>query len=198
MQIWAWPEASCRLVGPTGRARLESSVTVSMVEAMKSDSIDLVAHETAVLIRRAESARKHMQMLDRSAYLLLDAIAAHNPVALGALAERFQLDSSTISRQVAVLEARGLVRRHVDVVDGRVFRMAITDTGLAQLSSARQARHDLFADLLAGWSEADRRALGTALLRFNDAIVGRDGLRRQRIVPSGLRVPLPSGDADDA
>ena len=182
-------------MGLARHARMEGWVAVSMVETLEIDPIDLVAHETAVLIRRAESARKHMQTLDRSAYLLLDAIAAHNPVALGTLAEHFQLDSSTISRQVAVLEARGLVGRRADEDDGRMFRLAITDTGLAQLSSARQARHDLFADLLASWSEEDRRALGKALVRFNNAIAGRDLLRRQRTAPADLRLPMPAGDA---
>jgi DNA-binding MarR family transcriptional regulator len=144
------------------------------------DPIDLVAHETAVLIRRAESARKLAQTLDRSAYLLLDAIAAHNPLAFGSLAERFQLDISTVSRQVAMLEAGGLVARCADPGDGRVCLLAITGSGASKLRAARAARHALFAELLADWSLEDRRALGAALLRLNQAIARRDRNRRGR------------------
>ena len=76
--------------------------------------IDMVAREVTVLIRLAESARKGMLTLDRSAYQLLGAIAAHTPLALGTLAELLQLDVSTVSRQVAVLETKDLVERSVD------------------------------------------------------------------------------------
>lgn len=144
------------------------------------DPIELVAHETAVLIRRAESARRKAQTLDRSAYLLLDAIAEHNPLALGALAERFQLDISTVSRQVAMLETGGLVARYADPGDGRVCLLAITGAGEAQLQATRAARLTLFGELLADWSLEDRLALGAALLRLNQAIARRDANRRGR------------------
>jgi DNA-binding MarR family transcriptional regulator len=153
--------------------------------ASDKDPIELVAHEIAVLIRRAESARKGAQTLDRSAYLLLDAIAAHTPLALGALAERFQLDISTISRQVAMLEADGFVARAADPADGRVSLLAITGPGAAQLRATRAARHALFAELLADWSLEDRQGLGTALLRLNQAIARRD--RSLRAVAGSTR-----------
>ncbi len=139
-------------------------------EGHDADPVGVVAHETAVLIRRAESARRRVQVLDRSAYLLLDAVAARSPMPLGTLADRFQLDNSTISRQVAALEARGLLERRVDPEDGRVFRLAITQSGLAHLSSARRVRYELFAELLDGWTDAERREFGAALHRFNEEI----------------------------
>lgn len=171
---------------------------VTVGKRRDADPVDLVAHETAVLIRRAESARKRAQTLDRSAYLLLDAIAVQNPLALGALAERFQLDNSTVSRQVAVLEARSLVERRVDPADGRVFRLAITETGMTQLRSARKARHDLFADLLASWSDEERHALGAALRRFNEEIARRDRRTLQRSPSPTLRGSHRAGTDDDA
>ena len=137
--------------------------------------IDMVAREVTALIRLAESARKGLLTLDRSAYQLLGAIAAHTPLALGTLAELLQLDVSTVSRQVAVLEAKDLVERSVDRGDGRVSLLAITKTGMAQLQAARAARHDLFAELLADWSDDDRRALGATLQRLNEAIARRRG-----------------------
>ena len=107
------------------------------------DSIAVVAHETAVLIRRAESARKGARTLDWSAYLLLDAIAAHNQLAVGSLAEHFQLDMSTVSRQVATLEADGFVARCPDPGDRRVCLLAITRSGATQLQATRGVRRGL-------------------------------------------------------
>lgn len=139
-----------------------------------ADPIALIAHETAVLIRRAESARKRARTLDRSAYLLLDALAAHNQLALGSLAESFQLDISTVSRQVAMLEADGFVVRCADPADGRVCLLAITGSGAAELRATQAARRAWFAGLLADWSLEDRRDLAAALLRLNQAIARRD------------------------
>jgi DNA-binding MarR family transcriptional regulator len=155
------------------------------------DPVDLVAHETAVLIRRAESARQRVQTLDRSAYLLLDAVAARNSLALTDLAERFQLDVSTVSRQVTVLEAKGLVERWADPGDGRVCLLAITETGASQLQAARAVRHDFFAALLADWTDEERRAFGTALRRLNRAIAKRD----RGLPGSAMRGTVPAESA---
>ena len=56
---------------------------------------------------------------DRSAMLLLFPLM-HAPLRPGALAEASFADPSTISRQVAELVKRGLVRREPDPSDGRV------------------------------------------------------------------------------
>jgi DNA-binding MarR family transcriptional regulator len=151
-----------------------------------TDGIDLVAHETAVLLRRAESARQREQALDRSAYLLLDAIATQDALALYTLAEHFQLDASTVSRQVATLLARQLVERRADPADGRICLLAITAMGSAELQAARARRHDFFAELLADWSVEERQALGAALQRLNQAIARRDSSKRPSTVGTGL------------
>jgi len=147
--------------------------------------IDMVAREVAVLIRLAESARKGLLTLDRSAYQLLGAIAAHNALALGTLAELLHLDVSTVSRQVAMLENKDLVERSADRGDGRVSLLAITETGKTQLQAARAARHDLFAQVLADWSDDELQALGATLLRLNEAIA-RHGSGSQKGMPRAM------------
>ncbi len=162
-----------------------------------ADGIDLVAHETAVLLRRAESAHQREQALDRSAYLLLDAIATQDALALYTLAEHFQLDASTVSRQVAVLLAKGLVVRSANQADGRVCLLTITALGAAELRAARAARHAFFADLLADWSAEERRALGVALHRLNQAIVRRDrGTRVRMATQSPVTVDQEESQAE--
>src|SRR5690242_1267084 len=102
-----------------------------VVRAMDAEveAIDLVEHELTRLLRRAESARtRHPAALrlDRSAYLLLGELEWRGPRGIAALAQSFQLDVSTASRQVAALEAKGLVERRADPADGRVCLLEIT------------------------------------------------------------------------
>ena len=139
----------------------------------ETEAIDVVEHELTRLLRRAESARtRHPDALrlDRSAYLLLGELERRGPLGIAALAQSFQLDVSTASRQVAALEAKGLVERRADPDDGRVCLLEITPHGRARLGETRQARLALFSELLAGWSDEDRRQFGTYLARLNRAI----------------------------
>jgi DNA-binding MarR family transcriptional regulator len=126
-----------------------------------------------VLLRRVEAARKESDQLDRSSYLLLDALARGGPLSISALAQLFQLDISTLSRQTAALEASGWVERVPDPRDGRVRVLRLTDRGLARLNATRAVRYALYTQLLGGWTEDERRAFGEYLARFNRAISER-------------------------
>lgn len=139
----------------------------------RTDTIDLVEQELTRLLRRAESARtRHPAALrlDRSAYLLLGELERRGPLGIATLAQSFQLDVSTASRQVAALEAKRLVERRADPTDGRVCLLEITPHGRAELGETRRARHTLFAELLADWSDEEHRQFGTYLARLNRAI----------------------------
>src|ERR1700742_2833233 len=94
-----------------------------------------LATELSTLLRlmhplKAAAAREglHGDGQDRSAMLLLFPLM-HAPQRPGALAELTHADPSTISRQVAELVQRGLVRREPDPSDGRASLLAITDAG---------------------------------------------------------------------
>jgi MarR family len=89
---------------------------------------------------------------DRSAMLLLFPLM-HGPLRPGALAEQSHTDPSTISRQVAELVRRELVRREPDPSDGRASLLAITDSGR-----------------VAGWTDAELDAFASLLSRFNGAL----------------------------
>ncbi len=156
-----------------------------------ADPVEVVAHELAVVVRRAESARLRAQPLDRSAYLLLDAVVESEAPALGSLADLFQLDLSTVSRQVATLEAKGLVERGADPGDGRVTQLSITREGSSQLQITRAARHDFFTKLLADWSDEDIRSLGEALHHLNLCMARLGKLPVSLSAPSRRRRKIP-------
>ncbi len=75
-------------------------------------------------------------------------------------------DHSTMSRQIARLEAAGLVERHASPADGRVRAARLTPKGEGAVASLTAARRRLFDRALAGWVPADREALGRLLGRF--------------------------------
>ncbi len=144
------------------------------------DSIGIIEHEVTLLLRLVESARKRAEVLDRSAYLLLGALETHGPLGIAALAEIFQMDLSTASRQTAALETKGLVQRLADPRDARVSLLQSTALGRTLFQSVRDTRHALFAEMLGSWPDDERQQFGAHLARLNQAIVQRRRTQRLR------------------
>ena len=99
---------------------------------------------------------------DRAALVLLFPLQRLGPLRQGALADLVHADPSTISRHVAALVERGLVRRVADESDGRASRLVVTDAGSAALQALRGERESHLEHVTAGWS-ADDLATFTAL-----------------------------------
>lgn len=106
---------------------------------------------------------------DRSAMLLLVPLM-RGPLRPGALAEASFADPSTISRQVAELVRRGLVRREPDPSDGRASLLAITDAGREVCERLRALRRDLLAAAVDGWADDELATFASLLSRFNDRL----------------------------
>jgi DNA-binding MarR family transcriptional regulator len=106
---------------------------------------------------------------DRSAMLLLFPLM-RGPLRPGALAEASFADPSTISRQVAELVRRGLVRREPDPSDGRASLLAITGAGREVCERLRRLRRDLLAAAVEGWTDDDLATFASLLNRFNGAL----------------------------
>jgi DNA-binding MarR family transcriptional regulator len=99
---------------------------------------------------------------DRAALVLLVPLERLGPLRQGALADLVHADPSTISRHVAALVERGLVRRAADESDGRASRLVVTEAGSAALLALRQERETHLARVTADWS-VDDLATFTAL-----------------------------------
>jgi DNA-binding MarR family transcriptional regulator len=105
---------------------------------------------------------------DRAALVLLFPLARLGPLRQGALAELVHADPSTVSRHVAVLVERGLVRRVADETDGRASRLVVTDEGYAALEALRGERESHLERVTADWSTADLASLTTLFGRLLD------------------------------
>jgi DNA-binding MarR family transcriptional regulator len=106
--------------------------------------------------------------LDRALFPLLVRIDRRGPIGVVELADLAGRDHSTVSRQVAKLEAMGLVTRPPDPKDGRVRAAATTAKARELTAALDKARERLWTAALASWSPADRRDLVRLLRKLAD------------------------------
>ncbi len=88
----------------------------------------------------------------------LEALGAEGPLRLGDLGRRLGIAPSTLTRNLARLEASGLVGREADPEDGRSFRVTLTRPGRAA-ARAVAGREEEFARQVLERIPAARRAV---------------------------------------
>jgi DNA-binding MarR family transcriptional regulator len=119
-------------------------------------------------ISRRLRARGAGQLLEPGAFLVLHAVASHGPARPSELADRLQVDASTVSRHLRNLEQTGLVERGADPDDRRAARVCVSTSGQTALDEAFRARQALVSRAFAAWPAADREALVRLLTRLAD------------------------------
>jgi DNA-binding MarR family transcriptional regulator len=113
--------------------------------------------------------------LERAAYTLLVRVAGDQPARLSVLAEDLGLDLSTVSRQVAALEAAGLATRTPDPSDRRASVIAPTQLGAEVFAHNRAIWVNAMRELLEGWTPDEKNEFKRLLTRLNEAITTRYG-----------------------
>jgi Transcriptional regulators len=138
---------------------------------MNDHSVDTVRieMELALLIRRVTSIAldRKLGILDRSAYLLLDHISTHGSIGVKTLAEKLQLDISTVSRQASALERKDYVLKIPDREDGRSFTLELTEKGTRALTETKAKRIERVESLLDTWPAEEREQFAYLLHKFN-------------------------------
>ncbi len=86
----------------------------------------------------------------------------------GTLAEAMYSDASTISRQVAGLVKRGLLRREADPDDGRASVLTVTEAGREMAVHLRTLRNEMIGRIMTDWDHADREQFAVLFHRFVD------------------------------
>jgi len=147
-----------------------------------SDDTVQIGRQFGLFLRRADRFYADLRLdpagldLERAAYMLLGRIATEQPARLSVLAEDVSLDLSTVSRQVAALEAAGLVSRTTDSADRRASVIAATDAGLEVFARNREIWMAALHDLLADWTPGERADFARLFARLNDTIAVRAGV----------------------
>jgi DNA-binding MarR family transcriptional regulator len=167
----AWPgRARMTRADETSRTRTRGRETPADDEAL-----GVIETQVAFLMRLGEASRrstglKPHRALDRAAYVILRHLQRDGRLNVSALADRLNLDGSTVTRQVTALQHDGLVERQRDPKDGRGTVIEATETGLKQVDAVRAARRALYDKVLHDWSKAERRDLARTLERLANAI----------------------------
>ena len=116
-------------------------------------------HSAAVrLLRQARTADASMD-LDGPRASALSVLVFAGPQPIGKLAALEQVSPPAITKTVTALESAGLAERLPSASDRRVVMVRATPKGRRLLESGRAARVRVVADLLAGLTERDQRAL---------------------------------------
>jgi len=110
------------------------------------------------LVRRLKQRHLDGELTDpeTSALARLD---RGGPATPGALAKQEQISAQSMGATLAALEARGLVDRRPDPLDGRRVVLSLTEAGRTALGDRRSARTQILASTLAEFSSEERRHL---------------------------------------
>jgi len=137
-----------------------------------ADELHLILLKMAGLMNRPDVdaaflARAKVK-LARALFPLLSRIGIEGPIGTVELAAQTGRDHSTVSRQVARLEALGLVERATDEKDRRVRLLRPTSAGEKVLDKFSRVRRKLIGEHFADWTEAERQIFLSLLKRaFN-------------------------------
>ena len=104
--------------------------------------------------------------INRTGHWLLVRVSESAPIRLSEIADSVELDLSTLSRQVRDLVAAGLLAKVPDPADGRASLLSLTEQGAAVLESVSEARRRVLAEAIADWTDEERTALASGLLRL--------------------------------
>jgi DNA-binding MarR family transcriptional regulator len=134
------------------------------------------------------------QSLERSAYVLLTRLETGGPPTLKELAHTFQVDISTINRQVSAMLRGGLVERVPDPDGGMARRFRPTALGLERLEADREISRAGARRLVeaSGWTDRKTEQFLTLLIEFNQGIERLEGLAWSRSGGAGeAEAPRP-------
>lgn len=136
------------------------------------DELTRLVFELTLLSRHfpASLLRRPGFQLDRSAYLILTRLEMDSPLSLRELSEAFQLDISTINRQVAAMLKQGLVERVPDPDGGIARKIRASAKGLELVAADREQSQEGIGAVVADWTAADIAQLSGLISRFNMSI----------------------------
>ncbi|MBB4687426.1 MarR family winged helix-turn-helix transcriptional regulator [Amycolatopsis jiangsuensis] len=105
--------------------------------------------------------------LHPAAGMLLSDLAKHGEARPSEVAKRRLVDLSVISRQIAQLQAAGLIDRRPAPEDGRASLISVSEKGQAELTRWRSRYLEFFGKALGGWDEQRLTELMNGLASLN-------------------------------
>ncbi|MCQ2001946.1 MarR family winged helix-turn-helix transcriptional regulator [Arthrobacter zhaoxinii] len=141
----------------------------------KDTAIEDLEQELSVLWRRARAsshriAREVHPEMEPSAYGLMVLLHQQGAMRLTDLAAAVGVGKPSLSRQIGMLQALGLVEKHTDPVDGRAQPINLTAVGTARLEGTASARKERSRQTWAGWEPEELQTLVGLLHKLNASV----------------------------
>ena len=129
--------------------------------AMESNAptLGFLLHDVARLLRRRFEQSARGSGLTRSQWQVLAYLALNEGINQSGLADLLEIEPITLGRIVDKLETLGLIERHPDPSDRRVWLLHLTPAARPKLSQLRKLGEVTRREALAGVSEADTERL---------------------------------------
>jgi len=144
------------------------------------DNLSSFARSLRSLAHRHDS---EFPSLRRSDVMLLRTLAEQGECRLSDLSHRLALNPSVISRQLADLEADGIVDRRADPDDGRAGLVSLSRKGREQLEAVRETYAAILSEQLVGW-DPQRIAQASDLLHDLSRALARELVHADRSTAS--------------
>ncbi|WIE53773.1 MarR family transcriptional regulator [Curtobacterium sp. MCBD17_003] len=127
------------------------------------DRGDVAARLAVAVGRINRRARPGTGALSYGLLSALSTIVRLGPLRPGDLARHEVVTKPTMTRVLSDLDARGLIERVTDPLDGRASVITATRAGVAAVHEARHERAGIVSQLLADLDDGDLRAIAGAL-----------------------------------
>jgi DNA-binding MarR family transcriptional regulator len=136
-----------------------SKLTNGTVVESNAPTLGFLLHEVARLLRRRFEQNARDSGLTRSQWQVLAYLAKNEGINQCGLADLLEIEPITLGRIIDKLQARGLIERHPDPSDRRVWLLHLTPAARPKLTQLRRLGEVTRGEALVGVSEADTERL---------------------------------------
>ena len=136
-----------------------SKLTNGTVVESNAPTLGFLLHEVARLLRRRFEQNARDSGLTRSQWQVLAYLANNEGINQSRLADLLEIEPITLGRIIDRLQTRGLIERHPDPSDRRVWLLHLTSAARPKLSQLRRLGEVTRGEALAEVPEADTERL---------------------------------------
>jgi MarR family transcriptional regulator, transcriptional regulator for hemolysin len=132
-----------------------SKLTNGTAVESNAPTLGFLLHEVARLLRRRFEQNAQDSGLTRSQWQVLAYLANNEGINQSGLADLLEIEPITLGRIIDRLQTRGLIERHSDPSDRRVWLLHLTPAARPKLTQLRRLGEVTRGEALVGVSEAD-------------------------------------------
>ena len=129
-----------------------------------------IMHIYRRLLQRGAQAMERMN-IGVGQVPILKLLSDHGTMTQRQIAEEIRVTPATICGTIKRMEKAGLIQRTADKLDGRVTCISLTDEGSRRTVQALNAVEQAHQEMMAGFSESERRVLHDFLMRMGQNLV---------------------------